>query len=157
VQYCGTTGQVENSQVGVFLSSITASGHALIDRELYLPLSWTQNPERCQDADIPETVRFQTKCELAIQMLERIWTAQIPVAWVVADRVSGANLDLRTWCEQHQYSYVLAVTCNEPVGIRATDGQRSQVESRDVESLLLQPHNWRRLSMSEGTRVSQTF
>jgi SRSO17 transposase len=35
VQYCGTTGQVENCQVGVFLSYVTAKGHTLIDRELY--------------------------------------------------------------------------------------------------------------------------
>src|SRR5450759_2120483 len=37
VQYCGTTGQVENCQVGVFLAYVTAKGHTLIDRELYLP------------------------------------------------------------------------------------------------------------------------
>src|SRR5690242_11108443 len=61
VQYCGTTGQVENCQVGVFLSYITARGHTLVDRELYLPAEWTQDPARCQAAGIPETARFQTK------------------------------------------------------------------------------------------------
>ena len=40
VQYCGTTGQVENCQVGVFLAYVTAKGHTLIDRELYLPNEW---------------------------------------------------------------------------------------------------------------------
>ncbi len=84
VQYCGTTGQVQNCQVGVFLSYVTAAGHTLIDRELYLPLSWTSDRKRCQAADIPDRVRFQTKCELAVQMLERVWAAQIPFAWVVA-------------------------------------------------------------------------
>ena len=44
VQYCGTTGQVENCQVGVFLAYVTASGHTLIDRELYLPLDWIEDP-----------------------------------------------------------------------------------------------------------------
>jgi SRSO17 transposase len=71
VQYCGTTGQVENCQVGVFLSYVTARGHTLIDRELSLPLDWTENPARCRAAGIPETVRFQTKPELAVQMLAR--------------------------------------------------------------------------------------
>src|SRR5437660_7787763 len=52
-QYCGTTGQVQNCQVGVFLSYITARGHTLIDRELYLPQEWTENPARCQQAGIP--------------------------------------------------------------------------------------------------------
>src|SRR5256886_6017515 len=63
VQYCGTTGQLENCQVGVFLAYVTAAGHTLIDRELYLPLPWIEDPKRCREADIPETVRFQTKCE----------------------------------------------------------------------------------------------
>jgi SRSO17 transposase len=56
LQYCGTTGQVENCQVGVFLSYVTAKGHTLIDRELYLPLDWTEDRERCQAAGIPASV-----------------------------------------------------------------------------------------------------
>ncbi len=90
-------------------SYVTARGHTLIDRELYLPLDWLEDPARCRAAHIPKSVRFQTKPEQAVQMLERIWHAQIPIAWVVADTVYGANLDLRNWCERHQYSYVLAV------------------------------------------------
>ena len=89
VQYCGTTGQVENCQVGVFLAYVTAKGHTLIDRELYLPFDWTEDRERCQEADIPESVRFQTKPELAVQMIERLCRAHIPIAWVVADTVYG--------------------------------------------------------------------
>src|SRR5438876_1351083 len=65
VQYCGTTGVVENCQVAVFLEYVTSHGHALIDRELYLPKAWTDDPQRCREAGIPEAVRFQTKCELA--------------------------------------------------------------------------------------------
>jgi SRSO17 transposase len=136
LHYCGTTGQVENCQVGVFLTYVTPRGHTLIDRELYLPLDWCEARARCRAAHIPEAVRFQTKPELAVQMLERIWHAQIPISWVVADTVYGGNLDLRNWCEQHQYSYVLAVACDEPVGIVTSDGQRRRVEVRDVEALL---------------------
>ena len=115
---------------------MTASGHCLIDRELYLPLSWIQDRQRCREAGIPDTVRFQTKCELAVQMMERIFQAAIPISWVVADTVYGGNLDLRTWCEHNQYSYVLAVACNEPVGILTPDGRRRQVEVCEVEALL---------------------
>ncbi len=152
LQYCGTTGQVENCQVGVFLSYVTAKGHTLIDRELYLPLDWIEDPERCRAASIPETVRFQTKPEQAVRMIERIGRAQIPISWVVADTVYGGNLDLRTWLEEQGYAYVLAVACDEPVGIVTPDGQRRRVEVRDVEALLLQEHDWQRLSMSEGTK-----
>jgi SRSO17 transposase len=152
VQYCGTSGHVENCQVGVFLSYVTARGHTLIDRELYLPLEWCEDPARCRTAGISETVRCQTKPELAVQMLARIWHAQLPISWVVADTVYGGNLDLRTWLEAHAYHYVLAVACNEPVGIMTADGQRRQVEVRDVEALLLDEQDWQRLSMSEGTK-----
>jgi SRSO17 transposase len=136
VQYCGTTGQVENCQVGVFLAYITANGHSLIDRELYLPDDWTADPKRSQEAHIPESVRFQTKPELALRMLERLSQAHLSISWVVADSVYGGNLDLRTWCEQHGYAYVLAVACDEPVGIRTAEGVRRRVQVRDVETLL---------------------
>jgi SRSO17 transposase len=155
-QYCGTTGTVENCQVGVFLSYVSAKGHSLIDRELYLPKEWIDDPGRCREAGIPEERRFHTKCELAQQMIERLWKAQIPFAWVVADTVYGGNLDLRIWLETHQYSYVLAVACDEPVGIQTPDG-RKRMTVAEAEALLLQAEDWQRLSMSEGTKGPRLF
>jgi SRSO17 transposase len=157
VQYCGTTGQVENCQVGVFLSYVTTRGHTLIDRELYLPMEWCEDRERCRAAGIPESVRFQTKPELAVQMLTRLQQAHVPITWVVADTVYGGNLDLRTWCEQQQYSYVLAVPCDEPVGIVTPDGHSRRVTVAEVEVLLLSEQDWQRLSMSEGTKGPRLF
>jgi SRSO17 transposase len=157
VQYCGTTGQVENCQVGVFLAYVTARGHTLIDRELYVPLDWIEAPSRRQEAGIPETVRFQTKPELAIQMLSRLRQAAVAIEWVVADTVYGGNLDLRTWLQAHAYPYVLAVACDEPVGIVTPDGRRRRVEVREVEALLLHDQQWQRLSMSEGTKGPRLF
>lgn len=157
MQYCGVTGQVENCQVGVFLTYVTARGHTLIDRELYLPLDWCEDPERRRAAHIPEAVHFQTKPELAIQMLGRMEETGSPIAWVVADTVYGGNLDLRTWLEAHGYPYVLAVACDEPVGIVTPDGQRRRVEVREVEALLLQEQDWQRLAMSEGTKGPRLF
>jgi SRSO17 transposase len=136
---------------------VTAKGHTLIDRELYLPLDWLKDRERCQAASIPETVRFQTKPELAVHRMERIFQAAVPLAWVVADTVYGGNLDLRSWLEAHAYSYVLAVACDEPVGIVTPDGRYRQVEVRDVEALLLHEQDWQRLSMSEGTKGPRLF
>src|SRR6266566_5166004 len=139
------------------LAYVTARGHTLIDRELYLPLDWLADQERCREAGVPESVRFQTKPELAIQMLSRLWAAQVPLAWVVADAVYGGNLDLRCWCEQHQYPYVMAVACTEPVGIVTADGQRRRVEVSEVEALVLHDQDWQRLSMSEGTKGPRLF
>jgi SRSO17 transposase len=156
VQYCGTTGQVENCQVGVFLSYVTAKGHTLIDRELYLPMEWCEDRQRCRAVGIPESVRFQTKPELAVLMLQRICQAQLPIAWVVADTVYGGNLDLRTWLEVHRYCYVLAVACNEPVGFQTPAGRRRE-EAALVESFVLHALLWQRLAMSEGTKGPRLF
>jgi SRSO17 transposase len=156
VQYCGTTGEVENCQVAVFLDYVTNRGHTLIDRELYLPKQWIDDALRCREAGIAETMRFQTKCELAREMVERVYKAGIPISWVVADTVYGNNLDLRSWLEDHGYGHVLAVACNEPVGIQTGSG-RKYVEVREVEALLLHHEDWQRLSMGEGTKGPRLF
>lgn len=155
-QYCGTTGKVDNCQVGVFLSYVSEKGHTLVDRELYLPKDWIDDPERRQQAGIPEEIGFQTKCELARQMIERMFQAGIPFAWVVADSVYGSNLDLRTWLEAHQYSYALAVACDEPVGIQ-TEASRKQMTVAEAEALVLEESCWQRLSMNEGTKGPRLY
>src|SRR2546423_2087975 len=157
LQYCGTTGRVENCQVGVFLSYVTAKGHTLIDRELYLPLDWCEDRDRCRAAGIPDDKSsFQTKPELAQKMIERIFQAQIPISWVVADTVYGGNLDLRTWLEAHGYPYVMAVACNEPVGFQTPTGRRRE-EAALVEAFVHHDGQWQRLSMSEGTKGPRLF
>src|SRR5213082_1441528 len=88
-QYCGRTGRVENCQVGVFLSYVTAAGHALIDRELYLPQDWCSDRPRRQAAHIPEPITFRTKPELGQLMIQRAQEALLPCRWVVADTVYG--------------------------------------------------------------------
>lgn len=157
VQYCGTTGQIENCQVGVFLTYVTERGHTLIDRELYLPMEWCEDQERRQAVGIPESVRFRTKPELAVQMLARLQQAQVPIAWVVADTVYGGNLDLRSWCERQHYPYVLAVPCDEPVGVVTPDGRSRRMTVAEAEALLVTEQDWQRLSMSEGTKGPRLF
>ena len=138
------------------ISYVTAKGHTLIDRELYLPLDWCEDRDRCRAAGIPESVRFQTKPELAQGMIERMWQAQIPISWIVADTVYGGNLDLRTWLEAYGYPYVMAVACNEPVGFQAPTGRRRE-EAAVVEALMLSDRDWQRLSMSEGSKGPRLF
>lgn len=150
-QYCGSTKRVENCQVGVFLSYISPLGHALLDRELYLPLHWVEDRTRCEEAGIPESVRFQTKPELAKQMIERLHQAQVKIDWVVADTVYGNNLDLRTWLENHGYKYVLAVANKEEVRVMTADGPKL-ITVKEAEQLLIEPQDWQRLSVRTGTK-----
>jgi SRSO17 transposase len=155
-QHCGTTGHLENCQVGVFLAYASPKGHTLLDRELYLPMRWIKDRQRCREAGIPNTVRFQTKCEQARQMIERLWLAKIPFAWVVADTVYGGNADLRTWLESHGYSYVLAVACDEPVEVRTPEDLK-RMTGAEAEALSFRDGDWQRLSMSHGTKGPRLF
>jgi SRSO17 transposase len=114
-QYTGTAGRVENAQVAVYLVYAGDAGHAIIDRELYLPRSWTSDPDRCQAAGVPSEVGFATKPELARAMLCRALDAGVPAAWVTGDEVYGASSRLRGELEARQMGYVLAVACHHPV------------------------------------------
>lgn len=83
VQYYGTTGHLENCQVGVFMSYISDLGHTLIDRRLYLPRSWTEDHNKRKKGAIPEEIEFATKPQLAQQMLSSAINQGILPAWFV--------------------------------------------------------------------------
>src|SRR5258708_17315733 len=121
-QYCGRTGRVENCQVGVFLSYVTAAGHALIDRELYLPEDWCADPARRQAAHIPEAVCFAAKPELGHQMIERAQEAFLPIRLVVAHTVYRHSPDLRASLEDQDLAYALAVPSIEVVSVQTPPG-----------------------------------
>jgi hypothetical protein len=65
--YSGTAGRIENSQVGAFLSHVSARGRALIDRWVYLPRSWTGDPGRCAAASVPANAGFEPTCSASAQ------------------------------------------------------------------------------------------
>jgi SRSO17 transposase len=98
-QYSGTAGRIENCQIGVFVGYASRLGHALLDRELYLPKEWADDPARCRRAGIPEDRRFATKPQLAQQMLPRTLAAGVPARWVTGDSVYGDDRRLRMWLE----------------------------------------------------------
>src|SRR3954471_17049123 len=114
-QYTGTAGRIENAQVGVFLAYASRHGTAFLDRALYLPEEWTEDPERCEGAGVPETTAFATKPQLAEAMLARAFAAGVPAAWVTGDEVYGSDGRLRRWLEGQQRPYVLAVRANQYV------------------------------------------
>jgi SRSO17 transposase len=121
-QYSGTAGKVDNCQLGVFLAYASPQGRAFIDRELYLPRCWTNDPNRCRAARVPEGVGFRTKPQLARVMLERALDAGVPAMWVTADEAYGGDPSLRGWLEARGVSYVLAVKCTESLAVLGPDG-----------------------------------
>jgi SRSO17 transposase len=114
-QYSGTAGKVENCQIGTFLSYATTKGRVFLDRRLYLPKEWCDDPERRAQAQVPADVVFQTKPEQAMAMLEHAWQAGVPMQWVTGDEVYGDAPALRDLVAQHGRWYVLAVQTATPV------------------------------------------
>jgi SRSO17 transposase len=90
-------------------SYVTARGHALFDFRLYLPKAWCPVPGRRQRAQVPRDVAFQTKTELARDMIGGHPAAGVPFAWVAGDEVYGRASKLRGACQQAGKGYVLAV------------------------------------------------
>jgi SRSO17 transposase len=156
VQYCGPTGEVENCQVGVFVAYAAARGRTFLDRELYLPESWTQDRERRLEAGIPDSIEYTPKTKLARQMIERVQTRGIPFAWVVADALYGDDADLRTWLEDQHLPYVLGVHSDEPVVLPTEQGTRL-IAVRDCVQLGDAEPRWQRVSMGEGTKGERVF
>nr|WP_319928125.1 IS701 family transposase [Halomonas zhuhanensis] len=147
-----TAGRVENSQIGAFLCYAGPSGSAFIDRELYLPKTWTQDGERCRQAGIPDRVGFSSKPELARQMLERALDKNIPAGWVTGDSVYGGNRGLRLWLEEREQPFVLAVPCNEPLWWQGPRYSRAN-EIADAQL----PDAWHRLSAGSGSKRERWY
>jgi SRSO17 transposase len=114
-QYSGTAGRIENCQIGVFLGYASSQGRAFLDRELYLPQEWAQDPERRGEAGVPPAVSFATKPELAQQMLARAFAAGVPAAWVSGDEIYGNDGAFRHWLMAGNHPYVLAVSAHHPI------------------------------------------
>ncbi|WZO96089.1 IS701 family transposase [Isosphaeraceae bacterium EP7] len=145
-QYSGTAGRIENCQVGVFLAFAGGRGHALVDRELYLPEVWAGDADRRKAARIPEEVAFATKPRLAERMLRRAWNAGMKAAWVTGDAVYGNDAKFRRTLESNGQAYVLAVKSDQ----RLFDGRwRDRV---DAIAERLPARAWRKLSAGAGSK-----
>ena len=150
-QYTGTAGRIENAQVGVFLAYASRHGTAFLDRALYLPKEWTDDPDRCEEAGIPEGAAFATKPQLAQQMLERGFKAGVPAAWVTGDEVYGSDGDLRRWLEREGRSYVLAVRSNQSVWVGF---QQARV---GILAAALPTRAWHKIMIAAGSKGPRSY
>jgi SRSO17 transposase len=154
-QYSGTAGRIENCQVGVFLAYASPRGRALVDRELYLPKEWATDFDRRTEAHVPERVGFQTKPQLAQQMLTRALGAQVPAGWVTADEVYGGDARLRAFLEEQDLAYVLAVKATQPLWAAGEQGP-AEVPARELVAGL-PARAWRRLSAGDGAKGPRVY
>jgi len=110
-QWCGRLGKIDNCQVGIYLGYVSRSEHALVDVRLYLPTEWARRKRRRQKAGVPAAVRFRTRHELALQMLDERGPL-LPHAWISGDDELGRCSWFRQQLRLRHERYLLAVPCN---------------------------------------------
>ncbi len=96
IQYCGSTGKVDNCQVGVFAAYVSEFGYSLVDKRLFIPEKWFEEEyrERREKCKLPKDISFKTKPQLAVEMLNNLRTEQsLPFKYVLADSIYGNSPD----------------------------------------------------------------
>lgn len=148
-QYTGSAGKITNCQIGVFASYVSRHGHAFIDRTLYLPKEWTDDPSRLKAAHVPDKTAFATKPQTARRMIARAIAAKVPFSFVAADSVYGTG-DIETMLRKAGKGYVLGVASNH---VFRSWGKEHLVGGTAAKIAQDLPRNaWRRLSAGEGTK-----
>src|SRR4029453_6170107 len=117
-QWCSHRGKVDTCQVGVFMGYVSRHDHALLDFRLSLPKDWAQDEQRRQASHVPPEVRYHTRHEQCLEMLD-LWGEQVPHGWVTGDDELGRHTQFRYELRTRGERYVLGVPC--PAMMRARE------------------------------------
>jgi SRSO17 transposase len=159
-QWCGRLGKVDNCQVGVYLGYVSRQGHALADFRLYLPKEWARDKKRRAEAGVPREVRFATRHELALRMLDE-HKGSLPHRWVAGDDEMGRSSWFREQLRDRGERYLLAVPSNTLVrDLRADEpaysghGRRGKVPfvRADEWRAALPEDAWQTLDVRDGEK-----
>jgi SRSO17 transposase len=142
-------------QIGVFLTYASSKGHALIDRELYLPKDWCEDADRRAAAAIPDAVNFATKPALAGEMIGRALDAGLPCAWVLGDEIYGSDRRLRMDLERRGQPFVLAIRSNETLWSVLEERHGQHTAAKLTQALPAEA--WQRLSAGAGSKGERFY
>jgi SRSO17 transposase len=153
-QYTGSAGKITNCQIGVFAAYVSRHGHAFIDRALYLPKVWTNDPARLAAAHVPEGTGFAPKPRLARRMIERAMVAGVSFAWVTADTIYGVS-EVEMALRRAGKGYVLGVGANSQ--FNSWIGKPLVAGTAEAIAQGLDASAWRRLSAGLGTKGARLY
>ena len=173
-QWCGSVGKVSNSQVGVYLGYASRKGHSFLDARLFLPDEWFDetHTEKSQTCGIPEEISYQTKPEIALEMLQKaLGRGELPCKWVAADELYGDSPVFRDGVADLDKWYFVEISCSShiwtekpEVGLPAWKGRgrkptrlrlrNPEQKSQRVDALAQQlpAKAWVRAKIKEGTK-----
>lgn len=159
-QWCGRLGKVENCQVGIYMGYVTRKEHAIVNVRLYLNKEWATDRVRRKEAGVPKSIKFQTRHQLALEMLAESGAA-LPHTWITGDdemgRPSGFRQELRALGQR----YLLAVPSNTtirdleaPVPEDAGHGPRRKSPFLRVDRwcAALPDETWTRIEVRNGEK-----
>ena len=152
-QYTGSAGKITNCQIGVFAAYVSRHGHAFIDRALYLPKAWTDDPVRMAGAHVPPGTAFATKPRLARAIIERAIAAGVPFSWVAADSVYGVG-EIEMALRRAGKGYVLGVNATH---LFSSWNKPTRAGTAEEIAQELDPSAWQRLSAGEGTKGARLY
>jgi SRSO17 transposase len=153
-QYTGSAGKITNCQIGVFAAYVSRHGHAFIDRALYLPKEWTDDPGRLEAAYVPPDAGFATKPKLATRMIARAIAASVPFKWVAGDTVYGVG-DIEQQLRRAGKGYVLGVSSAH---VFQSLGKRRSVAGTAADiAQTRRASDWKRLSAGAGTKGPRLY
>ena len=148
-QYTGSAGKITDCQIVFFASYVSRHGHAFIDRALYLPKEWTDDPDRLKAAYVPPDTGFATKPKLATGMIARAIAASVPFKWVAGDTVYGVG-NIEQQLRQAGKGYVLGVSSAH---VFNSWGKRRSVSGSAADiAATRRSSDWKRLSAGDGTK-----
>jgi SRSO17 transposase len=169
-QWCGRLGKAANCQVGVFLTGVTPGGTAVLDAQLFLTEEWAADQRRRKKTRVPKEVKFQTKPEIAAEMIRRsLTTGKVRFDWITADELYGSSGDFLDALEAMDQRYVVEVKKNTvvytvdpatlpgafpgPKRRRRTGSYRYQeVQSVETVAAGLPAEAWHPLLLREGSK-----
>jgi SRSO17 transposase len=175
-QYSGTLGRTDNCQIGVFANYCSVQGHTFLDRRLFLPQEWADDPARRREAGVPEAVVFRTKPELAREMLAVAVAEGVPFRWVGGDSVYGdsptfvqgvrqlgkwyvvdTSADARVWTEEPEV--IPAEQRPKPKRGRPCTQPLVVGEAQRVDEVIaaLPAKAWKRVTVAEGSQGPRVY
>jgi SRSO17 transposase len=113
-QWIGRLGKVDNGQVGVYMGYASRKEHAVVDERLYLPEEWAKDRARRRACGVPRDVRYETRHELALDMLKEN-RGLLPHTWIAGDDEMGRSTAFRRDLRALGERYLLAVPANTNV------------------------------------------
>jgi SRSO17 transposase len=159
-QWCGHRGTVDTCQVGVFMGYVSRQDHALLDFRLSLPEEWTRDERRRQACHVPTEVRYHTRQEQCVEMLDA-WRDQVPHGWVTGDDELGRHTRLRHALRERGERSVLGVPCTTtmrdlevPLPAYHGRGRRPKAPWQSVTDWrpFLPPDAWTHVTVRDGEK-----